>query len=201
MKLIQAAAAALALLAAATGASAQGNGATADPAQSVSGAYELDKKHARVQLSGTHMGFSRYVFRLNGFDASLTWDGKSPASSRISVTADPNTADTGLPDFDKEIGGWLGADPIRFVSTRAEAVSPRSGKLYGDLTVNGRTKPAVFDVTFVGAGPHPFSGKPVVGFAAQATIKRSDFAVASQLPAAIFSDEVRIEFDGEFTRR
>lgn len=200
MKLLQAAAAALTLFAAATGATAQGNGNTSDPAQTVAGAYVIDKKHARVQVSGSHFGFSRYVFRMNGLDASLTWDGKSPASSRISVTVDPNTVDTGLPDFDKEVAGWLGAEPLRFVSTRAEATGPRTGKLYGDLTINGRTRPAVFDVTFVGAGPHPFNGKPVLGFAARADIRRSEFGVADQLPTRIFSDEVRIEFDGEFTR-
>lgn len=200
MKLIQAAAA-LVLLAAATGASAQESAISRDPAQSVAGTYQLDKRHARVQLSGTHTGLSRYVFRVNGVDASLTWDAKSPASSRISVTIDPATVDTGLPDFDKEVGGWLGADPIRFVSTRAEATGPGAGKLFGDLTVNGRTKPAVFDVTFVGAGPNVFNGKPTLAFAAQSTIKRSDFGVADRLPARIFSDEVRIEFDGEFTRQ
>lgn len=196
MSLIRAAAAALVLFAAATGASAQ-----ADPAAAASGQYGLDKRHARLQVIGDHFGYSRYTFRIDGVDASLTWDGKNPASSRVSFSADTATVNTGLPDFDKEIGGWLGAAPATFASTRAEATGRNTGKLFGDLTLNGVTRPVVFDVTLVGAGPHPFNGKPVAGFSATAEIKRSDFKVNPKLPTSILGDSVTIVFDGEFTRR
>jgi polyisoprenoid-binding protein YceI len=181
---------------------AQANGHTTDPAAVAAGAYKLDKTHARLQVSGVHMGFSRYVFRIDGFDADLTWNGRSPAASTVSVTADPRTVNTGLPDFDKEIGeSFFGGSPISFVSRSAEARGPTAGRLTGDLTVNGVTRPTTFDVTFVGGGPHPFSGKPTLGFSAVTTIKRSDFKIAPSLPASIFSDEVEIRFDGEFNRQ
>lgn len=200
MQLIRAAAATFVLVAAATSASAQ-TATTADPSVAASGQYGLDKRHARLQVTGSHFGYSRYIFRIDGIDATLTWDGKTPASSRVSFTADTSTVNTGLPDFDKEVAGWLGAAPASFTSTRAEATGQNTGKLYGDLTLNGVTKPVVFDVALVGAGPHPFNGKPVAGFSATTTIKRSDFKVAPNLPANIFGDVVTVSFDGEFTRR
>lgn len=181
---------------------AQANGHTNDPAAVAAGAYDLDKRHARLQVSGVHMGFSRYVFRIDGFDADLTWNGRSPASSAVTVTADPKTVNTGLPDFDKEIGeSFFGGQPITFVSRSAQTTGATTGKLTGDLTVNGVTRPTTFDVTFVGGGPHPFNGKPTLGFSAVTSIKRSDFKVAPSLPNRIFSDEVEIRFDGEFNRQ
>lgn len=181
---------------------AQANAHTADPSAIASGTYVLNKKHARLQVSGLHMGFSRYIFRIDGIDAQLSWNGKSPTASSVTFTADPATVSTGLPDFDQTIGtNFFGGAPIGFVSRSAEATSATTGKLAGDLTVNGVTRPATFDVTFVGGGPHLTSGKPVLGFAAVATVKRADFKIAPKVPVSLFSDEVEIRFDGEFTRQ
>lgn len=180
---------------------AQANGHTADPAVS-SGTYKLDKKHARLQATAVHMGFSRYTFRIDDFDAELTWNGSDPASSKVTVTANPASVNTGLEGFDKEIGDeFFGGKPISFVSSGATAKGKTSGALTGALTLNGVTKPATFEVTLIGGGPHPFSGKPTAGFSAKTTIKRSDFGVAPKLPARVLSDEVEIVFDGEFNKQ
>jgi polyisoprenoid-binding protein YceI len=45
-----------------------------------------------------------------------------------------------------------------------------------------------------------FNKKPLIGFNAVGKIKRSDYGVAAQLPAAALADEVTLTFDGEFVQ-
>jgi len=45
------------------------------------------------------------------------------------------------------------------------------------------------------------SKKATAGFQVSGTIKRSDFAVGTNFPAPMVSDEVRIKADGEFVQQ
>lgn len=181
---------------------AQGRGWSADPTAQPAGSYVLDKRHASATVRAVHMGFSNYTFRIDGLEGTLQFDPKNAAATRISATLDPATVHTGLPDFDKEIGTqFFGGTPIAFVSTSLVPQGPNAAKVTGDLTLNGVTKPVTLDVTFVGGGPHPFNGKPVIGFQAEGVVKRSDFGVAPKLPATVLSDEVRISIAAEFGKQ
>lgn len=181
---------------------AQGRGWSADPAAQPAGTYALDKRHASATVTAVHMGFSNYSFRIDGLAGTLEFDPKSPAAIKLNATLDPATVHTGLPDFDKEIGQeFFGGTPITFVSRSLVPAGANRGKLTGDLTLNGVTKPVTLDVTFVGGGPHPFNGKPVIGFQADGTIKRSDFGVAPKLAATVLSDEVRVSINAEFSKQ
>lgn len=200
IRAVLASAAALSLLAAAP-AFSQARGATSDPSTLAAGTYALDKSHARLQASIVHLGFSNYIMRFDTFDGQVSWNPTAPGQSSVNFTADPNSVNTGLPNFDKEVGGtFLGGTAVTFRSTSVQPSSATAGKVTGDLTLNGVTKPVTFDVRFIGGGPHPFSGKPTLGLSATTVIKRSDFNIASRFPAGVLSDEVTLTFDGEFNK-
>ncbi len=201
MRRMLAFAAAFIALAAAPLAVAQMAGPSTDPSTSPAGVYKLDTRHASLSAKIRHLGFSNYTFLIRGLDGEITFDPKAVTRSKAVIRIDPMSVDTGLPDFDKEIGtAFFGGKPITFTSTSLAPSGPASGKLTGDLSLNGVTKPVTLDVTFNGGGPMFRSNKPTLGFSATGVVKRSDFNVAPQLPAAALGDDIALEIEAEFNQ-
>ena len=84
---------------------------------------------------------------------------------------------------------------IRFVSRRVEKLAGSKGRLYGDLTIKGVTRPVVLELRLNNAGEHPIRKTPAVGFTATTTVRRSDFGVAAYLPTVGDELDVRIEIE------
>lgn len=184
--------------------------ASTKPADLPAGHYVIDKTHASIVGKIKHMGFSQYQFRFTKLDASFDYDPKAPQNAQIKVTIDPASIDTstggdefGL-KFNKELAGegWLEADKFptaTFVSTKVEPGAGQTGKVFGDLTLHGVTKPVVLDVTFNGVGSGFVPGGVKTGFSATATIKRSDFGVSKYVP--LIGDEVALSIEVEFDKK
>ncbi|ALL12107.1 YceI family protein [Caulobacter henricii] len=180
------------------------------PADLPAGEYSLDKTHAVLTAKLKHMGFSNYTLRFTRLDASFTYDPKAPEASKINVTVDPASIDTstgadafGL-KFNKELAGdgWLETakyPTITFVSTKVDVGNGQTGKVTGDLTFHGVTKPVVLDVTFNGVGGSFMPGSVKTGFSASTTIKRSEFGVSKYVP--LVGDDVTLNIEVEFNKK
>jgi len=174
-----------------------------DPARLPAGDYVLDKAHASLVARVSHMGFSHYTLRFTRFDASFAYDPASPAQTRITVSVDPTSLDTGSAGFSKALStgaAWLnaGAYPkIRFVSTSVTPGPDGTGQVTGDLTFLGVTRPLVLDVHWNGVGSGLLGGTRT-GFSATAHLNRSDFGNRTDLP--LVGDEVDFEIEVEFYR-
>ena len=174
------------------------------------GLYKLDKTHASVTWKVSHMGLSNYTGRFTKIDADLAFDPIDPTKSRLTATIDPTSVRTDYPnsaekDFDKELATgdkWFNGiqfPQIKFVSTRVEKTGEKTGKLYGDLTFLGVTKPLVLDVTFNGSYlKKPFSDSPALGFSATARLNRSDWGMDSYIP--MVGDAVDLLIETEFSK-
>lgn len=174
-----------------------------------SGLYELEKTHAFLTWTVQHNGISGYTVNFTDFDADLVFDAETPANSQLSVSINPTALNTNYPDPAKKVE-WeneLGTDArflnagefptITFVSTSVEQTGEFEGTVTGDLTFLGVTKPVTLDVSYGGvANPPWFGQRDVIGFTASTTINRSEFGNTAL--AAVISDEVEIEFSGEF---
>ena len=88
---------------------------------------------------------------------------------------------------------------INFVSTKVERLTEATGKVHGDLTLHGVTKPVTLDVTLNGAKTHPMRGGGALGFSASTTFKRSDFGVKNMVP--MVGDEVTVLIEAEFLEK
>ena len=171
--------------------------------------YELEKTHAFLTWTVKHNGISGYTVNFTDFDADLVFDAETPTNSQLSVSINPTALNTNYPDPAKKVD-WeaeLATDPrfmnagefptIEFVSTAVEQSGEFEGTVTGDLTFLGVTAPVTLDVTYGGvANPPWFGQRDVIGFTASTTLIRSDFGQNSM--AGIISDEVEIEFSGEF---
>lgn len=182
-------------------------GVSMNPAEAPAGAYTLDPSHTSVTWRVNHLGVSWYTARFDTVSGDLTYDPVDPTRSSVRVAIQVGSVSTGLRDqqgqlaFDKKVGEALGsvAHPTaRFVSTGLTRTGAATGAMTGDLTLNGITKPVTLNVVFGGSRTHPFNNKPLVGFSATGSFKRSDFGINNWAPAV--GDEVRLQIETEFVK-
>lgn len=182
--------------------------AQAAPLSVPAGEYVLEKTHASLTWKINHMGLSYYTARFTSFDSTINLDPKTPTNSTVSVTIDPRSVRTDFPfpekeDFDKVIAEKVlqaGQFPtITFQSTGLTATGATTGKLAGNLTLMGVTKPVTLDVTLNGAKEHPMRKVPVLGFSATGSFKRSDFG--STFLQGPIGDEITVLIEVEFLKK
>lgn len=172
-----------------------------DASAQPSGIYKIDPTHTSVTWKVMHMGVSDYTARFDKVDGELNFNSADPTKSTVKITIPASSVSTGNPDFDKEIAGakFLGGDKhpnITFVSTKVTKTGADTGKVTGDLTLNGITKPVTLDVKFHGGIVHPMGKGHDLGFAATTTFKRSDFNVSNYIP--MVGDEIKLAVETEF---
>lgn len=172
------------------------------------GAYALDKTHASLTWKVSHMGMSNYTARFTGLDATVNLDPQDVTKSTVSVKVDPASVKTDYPnakekDFDAEIGkgeNWFNAGKypeITFQSTKIEKTTDTTGKIYGNLTFMGVTKPLVLDAKFNGGyAKMPHLNIPAFGVSATTTLKRSDWGFGTYVP--MIGDDVQLLIETEF---
>jgi polyisoprenoid-binding protein YceI len=175
------------------------------------GDYKLDPAHASLTFKVNHLGFSHYTARFSTFDASLKFDPAHPEASSVEATIDPKSLTLNAPPagFKDELTGkaWFDAaqyPAITFRSTKVEVTGPNTGKITGDFTLHGVTKPVVLDATFNG-GYAGFAMDPHarLGFSAHGVFKRSEFGMGFGVPAPGTTmgvgDEVDVQIEAEFS--
>lgn len=175
---------------------------TRDPIKVPAGTFALDPRHASLVVKIPHLGFSHYTLRFNKLEGAFTYDPANWQATKVSITVDPRSIDTGDGLFSKTVAGYFEPDKyptIQFTSTALTQDAEGRGTLTGDLTLHGVTKPVTLDVTFNGYGP----GLPLMasrlGFSGSGKINRSEFGVTAARPFA--GDTVDLSFEVEFVKK
>lgn len=175
------------------------------------GDYVIDKPHASLLFRVSHMGFSYFTGHFARFDATLKFDPKNPALSRVEATVDPASLETDNPPagFLDMLRGkdWLDAGQFPRMSFRSTSVTltgPNSARILGEFTLHGITKPVALDAVFNGGyANNKYDPHARIGFSAHGSLKRSDFGIAAGIPApgSSFgvSDDVEIILECEFS--
>ncbi|MCB1398886.1 MAG: polyisoprenoid-binding protein [Rhodobacteraceae bacterium] len=157
--------------------------------------YTLDPSHSQIVFSYNHLGFSTTTGMFSGFEGTIRFDAEDPAASSVKVAFPTASLITG---WDERTAHFLTADffgaeeapEISFTSTAIEVTGEKTGKITGDLTINGITKPVVLEAEMTQMGEHPMAKAPWVGFNATTTIVRSDFDMGQFAP--FVGDEVSV---------
>ncbi len=175
-----------------------------EPAALRAGAYALDAKHAALLFKVDHLGFSGFVGRFERFDASLDFDAGAVETATVEAIIDIASLDVANDEFAAVLTGgqWFDAathSQAIFRSTAITKTGENSGRMNGDLTLKGVTRPVALDVTFNGGAQDILRGGYVVGFSARGEISRKEFGVDRF--AGIVGDAVAIEIEAEFVRR
>jgi polyisoprenoid-binding protein YceI len=89
-----------------------------------------------------------------------------------------------------------------FKSTAVTRTGSNTGKMTGDLTLHGVTKPVTFDVTFNGGLQSPMGGNGYnLGFHATTVVHRSDFGLTAMNWTNFVGDDVKLTVEALFVQR
>ena len=163
-----------------------------------SGTYAIDPAHTYVVFSYLHQNLSYPLLRMTDIDGELELDSDSIENSAAMIAIAVDSIRTNLDYFDDELASrkFFHAEKyphITFATHSYKAISESLGELTGFVTVRNITRPLILAVTLNGAMQHPFLEKPVIGFSASGSLKRSDFELERFIPAVADRIEIRIE--------
>jgi polyisoprenoid-binding protein YceI len=171
--------------------------------------YVVDPAHSSVSFRIRHL-FSSVTGRFEKFEGKIVYDESDPKKSAASGSIDVATINTNVAKRDEHLKSPDFFDAakypkITFETTEVSDVSAdgKSGKLKGNLTMHGVTKPVVLEASFLGKGKDP-QGKERIGLHATTKLDRKDYALtwnkALESGGALVGDEVTIELDVEAAR-
>jgi polyisoprenoid-binding protein YceI len=158
-----------------------------------------------VGFSVSHL-FTSVQGRFDRFSGTIEFDPQKPEAAVVRATVEAASINTNHEKRDKHLrsGDFFDVEnhpTLSFESTSGvtEMVENR-GKLAGNLTIHGVTKPVVFDVVFRGQGKDPW-GNVRAGFSARLDIDRKDYGLtwnkALETGGVLVGDEVEIRIEVE----
>jgi len=164
--------------------------------------------HMTVHFSIDHGGMSLMRGTFREMTGELIFDENNPEASQISVQIESASFDTGHHFRDHTTRGpwFLDSQQYRYItfkSTQVTKTGEKTGKVTGDLTMLGVTKPVTLDVKFNKKAKRP-SGEDYIGFSATASLNRLDWGMTKfsvKSPPAITGEMVEMDISAEFVRQ
>lgn len=142
----------------------------------------IDPDHSVACFAVRYMTITNVRGMFNKLSGTVLFD--PPHVSRASVSAEINVAsiDTGVKKRDDHLRSDEILDAARypkitFRSTGIEPLGGNRGRVKGDLTIHGVTRPIALDAEFSGPVKSLFGGETMIGFTASAKLNREDFGV------------------------
>ncbi len=174
------------------------------------GAYRIDPNHSVAWFTIGHAGVAVVVGRFDTLSGHYTFDPAKPARDQVAIHIHAASIDTGFPMRDHDLRGpdFLNVREfpnITFTSTRYQPTGRMTGRLYGRLTLHGVTRPVVFRIREIGAGPVTMLPKPwggyLSGYEASTTIARSAFGVDAYPGMIANTVHLHVNIEGVRTSR
>ncbi len=169
------------------------------------GTYRIDPQHTNVFFTIGHVGIAPFTGRFDAVSGTYTFDEQDPRRDRVDISIPAASINTNFALRNQDLRGaaffYVKKYPkITFIGRKFVPTGKDTGRLYGELSLRGVTRPVVFKVREIGAGevgylPKPWGGY-LSGFVATTTIHRSEFGMDAYLPEGL-SNVVRIKVEVE----
>lgn len=168
----------------------------------ITGDYVIDASHTTLGFSTRHAMVTTVRGRFGEFEGTAHVDSADPSASKIDVTIQAASIDTGSPDRDGHLASADFFDvenhpTLRFVSTDVK----RDGEdwvVTGDFTIKDVTRPLTITFEPTGSARDPF-GNLRIGFEGEAVVSRKDWGLswnaALETGGVLVSDKVKLQFD------
>ena len=162
--------------------------------------YTIDPNHTLVSFKLNHLGFSTTIGWFGDVTGTIDYKADNVTASSVTATLAVASVNTNHAERD----GWIKSDKvlnaaanpsITFKSTGIEKTSDTTGKITGDLTMNGQTVPVTLDATFNNLGENPLTKKQTLGISATGMLTRSKWGVGAFVGP--LGDELSIEIELE----
>lgn len=171
--------------------------------------WQIDFSHSHVNFTVRHLMISKVRGSFESFSGSVNFDEANPTNTTVDIAIDANSIST----RDEQRDGHLkspdflnaGEYPtLTFKSTRVDQIDDENGKLHGDLTILGVSKPVVLDVEYAGQAKSPW-GTTSAGFSASTSINRKEWGLewnqALETGGVLVGDKIKIEIELELVKQ
>jgi polyisoprenoid-binding protein YceI len=171
--------------------------------------WKVDPAHSEVQFKVKHLMITTVTGYFKKFDLEVETESEDfNTASKIEFTADINSIDTNQEQRDTHLksadffnAGEFGQ--LKFAGKKYEAKGDE-GKLHGDLTIRGVTKPVTVDVEFGGIVVDPY-GQTKAGFTVSGKISRKEFGLlwnaVTEAGQVVVSDDIRIHCEIQLVKQ
>ena len=166
------------------------------------GAYQLDRQHSHIGFAVSHVGFSSTRGRFNDYEGRIVLDPGALSKSTGEFVIRTDSIDVNVAELDEELRGEAFFDAARFPEIvyafrSVELTGQSSGKMTGDLTMKGVTRPLTLDVRLNKILPGPKNPKFTrMGFSAQGVLDRRQWGMDA---VDMVGHQVELVIDAEFT--
>ena len=135
--------------------------------------WTIDASHTGIHFIARHLMFTKVRGAFKSFRGTLELDEADLTKSKIDVTIDATSVDTGEEKRDAHLRSADFFDTDRYSSLTFQSKKiAKKGDDYlvtGDLTIHGVTKEVVLDAQLEGKGKDPW-GNEKIAFAAKTTV-------------------------------
>jgi polyisoprenoid-binding protein YceI len=143
--------------------------------------WSVDPVHSTAQFTARHFGIVPVIGTIPIVKASVQLNAGSQIPVSVAAQLDASQVDTHSDKRDHDLKSDhffnVAVTPqITFVSTKVEGTDPKSFTIAGNLTMHGETHPLVLQAQVVASGTSP-RGRPIVAYAATATIDRTQWGM------------------------
>jgi len=175
--------------------------------------WTLEPGHTAAEFCARHMMVTCVRGHFKDIHGALDFDPENPRAASVEVTIDTGGLWSGEPDRDAHLksADFLDVEKYPTISFRGrgvELLSDHDGRLKGELTIRGVTRPVQLDVRYLGQWQTPWWVNGVdkgprtrAGFLATTRINRQDYGVrwnsVLDRGGVAVSDEVEITIDAE----
>ncbi|MFN8379154.1 MAG: YceI family protein [Anaerolineae bacterium] len=167
--------------------------------------YTIDASHSDAAFTVRHMVVAKVRGNFKVSKGVLKFDKANPAASSVEVALDSASVSTGDANRDNHLRSADFFDvekfpTLTFKSTQIETTDGKTGKIYGDLTIHGESRPVVIDADFLGEVKDPW-GNNRVAFSGSTKINREDWGltwnVALEAGGFLVGKDIEIALDVE----
>lgn len=168
-------------------------------------AWIPDKAHSEVNFSILHLGLDNVRGRFGNIGGTVMLDQSDITKSKVNVTIDVSTVDTGVAPRDADLKSDHFFDVAKYPTATFVSTSFRKDGsdlvVNGNLTLHGVTKPVVLRVEGPTGPVVGMDHKPHLGFSATTTIDRTAFGIGASYPAAMVGDTAKLSIDLDLAKQ
>ncbi len=163
--------------------------------------FAFDKNHTLVGFRVRHI-VTKVEGRFKGFEGKIWIDRANPSASRVDLTIQTASIDTGVEGRDKDLRSpnYFDVEKYPTISFKSSKIEPKGNDQYdvtGDFSMHGVTKTIRVPVKALGFGKMGKTEK--AGFEIALPINRKEYGIVSGSP--VVGDEVEINIQVEANKQ
>jgi polyisoprenoid-binding protein YceI len=143
--------------------------------------YKIDPDHSSITFKVKHLSVSTVTGKFSKFFGTFNFDEKDPAKSKVSVSIQPESVDTGVQGRDDHLrsAAFFEVETYKtatFKSTKVSGMSNGDFTIEGVLNLHGVKKPVTLKAHYNGSIKDD-QGNMHAAFSAETEINRQDYGI------------------------